>query len=176
MEAQNNIELVLTVISAFGALVAAIAAWKAAVATRRVAEAQLGARFLESYQSTEMLEALHTLISVPKEHGPDFAQKWVRVKEVEPWAKKVDLARRYVVSYFLNLARLRREKLVTNRVVRAAGLMAGIRVLYEVAEPLEAALNLNYAKESFNLLKRIIPPEEAQRLSNPPDLQQNAHC
>jgi hypothetical protein len=155
---------IITAVTAIFTGLAAAGAWQSVRTARRAAEAATCLRLFERYQSDRMLWALRTLrTSKPQDVDvTQWAAQWVtEMHKKEPtrasWAKDVDLARREISGYFLGLAQIYEGGLVTRSLVRTAGYLDGINLLYDVCEPLERALNpADYSECLFRRLQGVV--------------------
>lgn len=162
----QTIVVVLTFVSAFGALGAAIGAWLSARSTRSATEAQLLFQLLREYAKPDMLRALRTLRNWKAEQGDE--EKWRKALEnADPKAQEVDLARRCVSHYFLDALKLYESDYVIKRFLRVVGSKDGINILYDIVEPLEYALNPAYDKSKFDKLRQICGRAGTSRLIRP---------
>ena len=164
----ETIAIVLAMISALGALGAAIGAWLSARATRSAAEAQLFSRFMEEYGTPQMLTALRTLRNWKAKQGDEFEEKYRKaLGEADPNVHKVEQARRLVKFYFLKALRLYEAGFVTQRFLKEVAAVDGVNILYDIVEPLEYALNPAYNKSKFERLRKICGRAGTGRLIRP---------
>lgn len=158
----------LTAVTALGAVVAAIGAWKSARATQKAAEGQLISAFLNEYGTPEMLRYLRQLRNWESKHGHEFEEKWRKALEAaDNEALEVDQARRYVKSYFLKALRLYESRYVTKRFLKQVASVDGINIMYDIVEPLEYSLNPVYEKERFDKLRNLCSRSGTKRLIRP---------
>jgi len=145
--------LIVAAVSSIGAVISAIGAWKASRGTQRAAEGQLFAIQMRDYASKEMRDHLRILFDWRRKDGAriegdqlkDKARDWVRslfnaaggpsVDEAE----KIDLARRHITSYFMNLLCLEKAGYISEYFVRKICESVSAGVL-DVVGPLEEAL------------------------------------
>lgn len=164
----QDIALLLTAVSAFGAVGAAIGAHLSARATRNAAEGQLVSAFLNEYASPEMLRYLRILRIWESKQGDKFEEKWRKALEsADDKALEVDQARRYVKSYFLKALRLYESSYVTEAFLKQIASVDGINIMYDIVEPLERALNPAYDKERFEKLRKLCGRSRTTRLLRP---------
>ena len=160
----ENISFYMIILSAIGTTLAAVAAWRAASVTQKVAEAGLGYRLQDKYDKREMRDDLRLLEEFHREQGDSFTRKWTDGLEAnEDWADKIDLARRRVKGYFLNTAQLYKKHLISKDLLLLITDQAGLNMLYTVVEPLERALSPEYEKEYFEVLRQICPEPRSVR-------------
>jgi hypothetical protein len=152
----EQVNLILTAVSALGALGATIAAWRSARATSRVAEAQLFAAQYAEYGTPEMLRSLRMLRLWQSEMGDEFELKWKKALEAgDARAHDIDNARRQVKFYFMKAFRLYEAGYVSRRFLREFASVDGLNILYDIVEPLECALNPRYDASRFQMLRTL---------------------
>ena len=119
-----NVTIWLSLVGLIFTAITAAGAWRAATMTRRASEGQIVLSTLREYDSPEMLRSLRELREWYETHQEtSFASEWLReLDKNHPTAKRVDLARRKVSSYFLNTFALYRSGLAE------AGAVTGGRV------------------------------------------------
>lgn len=145
--------IVLPAAAALFTACAAAAAWKSAVATKKSAEGQLVARFLEEYASSEMLESLRVLGNLA---GANF--QTVEIDDT------LDGHRRRLQHYFRRAFKLYKGKLLSIKSLRTVLDVAGYILLFKVAEPLARRAPLTGADEEIvgwiAELRILVPPED----------------
>lgn len=152
----NTTALILTVLSAIGAVGAALAAWRSAHQTRLASEGQLFSTIYAEYGLPEMLIALRLLRNWKAERGDEFEIKWKKALDAgDESAHEVDRARRHVKSYFMRALRLHEAGYVSKRFLREVCAVDGINILYDIVERLEYALNPAYDRSTFESLRKI---------------------
>lgn len=155
MESQtiNLISAGATVVAAVAATIAAWGARAAARETKRAVEAQLLATFLDQYSEPRMHTALDNLRSWVTRH-PDASQWSLSdVLEDEEYIE-VDRSRRIVRSYFDRVVRLRRQRYITKSFVEEIVRDQGIKILFEIIEPLEQATGKDFDSSTYDALRR----------------------
>ena len=159
---------ILTAISALGALGAAVGAWLSAYATQRATEAQLLSTLMRAYASEDMLHALRVLRNWRSNQGDEFAEKWRKALENDSSeAQEVDRARRIVSSHFITALHLYKSGYVKKRFLETICDVDGINVLYDIAEPLEYAMNPGYNREGFKTLRTLCGRAGMEHLIRP---------
>lgn len=172
---QNEVALILTALSAVGALGAAVAAWLSARATTRAAEAQLFSNHYAIYGTPEMLRSLRILRLWKSENGDEFEVKWKKALDAgEVKAHEVDQARRQVKFYFFRALRLREAGYVSERFLQELAAVDGVNILYDIVEPLEYALNASYDRSGFEKLRHLCGRARTGRLIAPVPIQPGA--
>ncbi len=163
-----QITLILTGLSALGALGAAIAAWLSARATSRAAEGQLFSVHYAEYGTPEMLRSLRVLRLWRSEQGDEFELKWKRALDAgKPQAHDVDLARRQVKFYFMKVLSLYEAGYVSPRFLKELAAVDGVNILYDIVEPLEYAFNPRFDASQFESLRKLIGRAGTGRLIAP---------
>jgi len=164
----DQLTLLLTAISALGALGAAVAAWFSARATTRAAEGQLFSAHYAAYGTPEMLRSLRVLRLWKFDQGDEFEVKWKKALDSgEERAREVDEARRQVRIYFFQALRLYEGGYVSRRFLREIAAVDGINILYDIVEPLEYALNASYDRSRFAKLRNLCGRARTGRLIAP---------
>jgi len=149
---------IATVATAIFAAVAAVGAVCAARATRTAAEAQILLDLLKDYATQDMSDALRTLRGWYAKDRKGFAARWkADLTDRIPVAIAVDHARRRVTSYFLNVDRLHRAKLISRDTWRAAVDKDGLAVLLVVGQELERRLNPKVDLSFVERLRKLCP-------------------
>jgi hypothetical protein len=152
----KTVALILTALSAIGAVGAALAAWRSAHQTRLASEGQLFSTLYAEYGLPEMLLALRLLRNWKAEKGDEFENKWKKALDAgDKAAHEVDRARRHVKSYFMRALRLHEAGYVSERFLQEACAVDGINILYDIVERLEYALNPAYDRSKFESLRKI---------------------
>lgn len=164
----QEISLVLTALSAIGALGAAIAAWLSARATKRAAEGHLFSTHYAEYGTPEMLRSLRVLRLWKSDNGDEFELNWKKALDAgEERAHDVDRARRQVKFYFLRALRLYQAGYVSRRFLKELAAVDGLNILYDIVEPLEYALNPRFDASKFELLSKLCGRPGTGRLIAP---------
>jgi hypothetical protein len=161
--------LILTCVTAVGALFAALGAWWSAAATKWAARGQLFASLLRDYSSPDMGESLVLLGDLRDRKNKDadsfntYVRDWLKLRK-DPIAAivrdlhgesghpkvyiqnvqrahKVDEARRQVTHYFMGALDLyQNKKCIDKKFLEIVCRQDGFNLLYAVAEHLEKAL------------------------------------
>ena len=164
----NQVTILLTAVSALGALGAALASWWSAKETRRAAEGQLLSSLYDDYGNPEMLQSLRILRSWKASTGSEFEIAWKkRLDGGDQEAHEVDRARRQVKFYFLRALRLYESGYVSKRFLQEVCAVDGINILYDIVEPLEFALNPAFDKSKFDTLQKLCGRAGTGRLIPP---------
>lgn len=161
-------EIVIQIVANVIALVAAVAAWRAARAsflsaaeTRRGSQAQLVSSLLDSYASAETLASMICLRKWFSQHGRRAADEFRRLRQDDYAAiAEVDHARRRVSHFFQKLYVLHNSGYLDERAVRTIATKDTVAFFRGLIEPLEAAIGVDYDRSSFNFLGALynIPP------------------
>jgi len=103
-----------------------------------------------------MSDDLRNLRSWKELHGTDFAQKWKeKFIERDNDAIVVDAARRRVKNFFQAIGEIYEDGLISKSMAMRLLEFQGIDILYEIVEPLEEALNRDYNRSKFDLLRSL---------------------
>jgi len=165
----TGIIVFLALRAASGTLRSAEAAEKAVKAQLQAVEAQLLLIFFTDYSSPDMSEALRLLKHWKEEEGDGFAKKWLKKfneeKEKDGEAHKVDRARRKVAHYFWNALRLHESGYVGKDFFCTVASADGIRIFYDIVEPLECVFTPGYDESRSKRIKEICgaPPPISSR-------------
>lgn len=149
---RGNVEITIALIAAIGACVSGIGAWRSASRTRLAAEGRLFFEQMQDYASKEMRDDLRRLYSWDREEvGQDKeqrdakAEQWINNFEEKKYtcvrerADELDLARRHITHYFLNLLLLRKAGYVGRFFLREFCRSVGTEIL-DINFALEKAL------------------------------------
>jgi hypothetical protein len=89
-----------------------------------------------------MANAIKQLVDWYYEHPKDFVQSWLDgLKTKDQRVRSVDASRRMVSTYFVDVARLRREKFISKQFARMIAGQQGLNVYYEIIVPMNLAQN-----------------------------------
>ncbi len=161
-------EKVMLVLSAIGALGAALASAYSARQTRLAAEGQLFSNLYAEYCRQDMLDALRLLRDWKSSNPGEFEHIWKKkLDSSDAAAYEVDKARRYVKGYFMRAVRIYQAGYASKRFVREVCSVDGINILYDIVEPIEYALNPDYDKSKFELIREICGRAGTGRLIAP---------
>ena len=175
--------LSVTAIGAAGAAVAAGAAWRSSKAakqaveeTRRASQAQIISSLLDAYGSEEMRIAMDELRAWKCQYGDKFADEFRRHRmEDDNKFSSLNQGRRRVSHYFQKIHTLRSSGLIDDSYVRKVATKEQVEFYREILEPLEAALNPNYDRSSFDSLGALYDiPQQPFPMANP-DLDREKH-
>jgi hypothetical protein len=131
-----------------------------------------------------MAPKLRTLRDWGEQYGSDFVKEFEKAifDRTSPNfsdACEVDIARRYVMSFYLSALQLRNNRYVKTKFINNAPEYDGIYVLYDYVQPLESVLNPDYDENKFEKLKKIHPdkrtPEDRAKVRQIPMLKQDSH-
>lgn len=139
------------------ALATAIAAWRAATASRTTAEATLKAwhgqlltDLLDDYAAEDMLVAMDTLRAWRMDKGKEFAREFKRQRDARSEAvNPVNQSRRRVAHYLYKVYRLSTAQLLDDGGLRAAMPGSTAEFCCEIVEPLEAGVRPNYDPAAY---------------------------
>jgi len=149
---------ILTMLSALGAVVAAMGAFLSSRATRKAAEAELFSNFMEDYGGPEMRAAMDALTDWRAKHKSAWKADFkAGLAADEPDALAVNNGRRLLKYYFLKALRLHDAGYVTKWFLRQVCNVDGINILYDTVEPLDLIANPNERQSQIHLLQKICP-------------------
>jgi hypothetical protein len=143
-------------IAACSAAMSAFLNWRSTRISTRIAQTQLYLKFRDQYSDKVMNDDLRNLRSWKELHGNKFSAKWKeKFIERDSDAIVVDAARRRVKNFFQAIAEIYQDGLISKSLAIRLLEFQGIDILYEIVEPLEEALNRDYNKSKFDLLKAL---------------------
>jgi hypothetical protein len=152
----SNAVLLVMIISAIAAACSAFFSWRSSRVAAKALQATLYLKLQEQYASQRMLDDLHNLRTWRDKHGQAFVSRWAeRHRNNDEEAKALNESRRRVVHFFCAIADLYSSGLLPRHLRRLLTDFQGIDLLYDVAEPLEMALNPDYDKSCFDTLRRL---------------------
>jgi len=148
----------LTLLSAVGAVIAAMGAFLSSRATRKAAEAELFSNFMEDYGGAEMREAMDALTDWRSKHKSAWKADFKAALAADDAdALAVNNARRLLKYYFLKALRLHDAGYVTKWFLRQVCNVDGINILYDTVEPLDLIANPNERQSQLHRLQQICP-------------------
>jgi hypothetical protein len=154
----------LTFVSAAGSAIAAWAAWRAVVETRKNTQANIVNELLTEYASSEMLEDIHQLIIWKKSSPKDFAEKFRAIRQTaeDTWKddfKNVEKARRHLTHFFNKVGTLLQLELIADNVGRKIITPWQLELYEKYCYPLDAAaaqdVEERFRRDNFDFLTRI---------------------
>jgi hypothetical protein len=142
------------------------AAADAALATQHAAEGALVLNFLQQYATAEMLEDLRVLRAWRQDFPDNWVDRWSNQLPIHGQqgkrARRVDLARRRVTSYFYSADELHRLKLISTDRCRAIVDKTGLSVFFNINIPLEQALRPNVDLSFVSRLRALAGERELE--------------
>ena len=91
------------------------------------------------------------------DHPKDFVEAWLAdLSKGEEHAKQLDTYRRTVSMFFLDIASLYRDKIISRRFARFVANQAGLNVFYEVVVPMNMAQRPLRTRQAVKVLKRLL--------------------
>lgn len=134
-----DIGTAIALITALGAIVAAMAAYAQASAVGESNRASFLIQYADRYSTQEMANALRLLSGWHWHHRHDASrfERWALAKRNhDPDALELNKARRLVTRYYFDIATLYRLGLVKRGFARELMANNGLNVFYQVCEPL----------------------------------------
>ena len=136
-DALQIFSIFFTLLAAIAASFSAHAARKSAHASHEANRAKLFMDFSNRYNSEEMLSSLVLLTDYYKRNRSDFLKRWAADRENrDPEVKELDAALRNVGRYYLDIARLYDQNLVSEKMAHAMCAQRGINVFYKIWLPM----------------------------------------
>jgi hypothetical protein len=141
-------------LTALGAVIAAIASWRAAAAMREAAVGQLLNDLIKEYKTDEFRDALRRLRV--KASSPDqFAEEWCKAwKQGDKEAIANEDARYTINAYFSRVASLKRAGFLSQEALRVILKQRGIAIWYRVVEPMTKKIDPDIADSPFEELRK----------------------
>ena len=155
----DKISLVLTAVTAAGAFIAAIGAWKSAKETKKTSLGQILMQIMDAYSSDEMLEGIRSL-SLYKERwerdGKDFAKIFAeqRIRHYH-MVEETDKHRRKYSYHFHKISRLLDFGIVDENFVKNLLTYEDVEPLFQIIEPMLKAMNPNYDRRTFETFRNL---------------------
>lgn len=152
---------VIALLTAIGGLVTAITSLFSVRNSRVMIEAQLWPDFNRRYKTDEMSQAIKALTNWHYDHPADFVELWLeQLRQGDLGAKQLDSHRRTLSMFFLDIAALYKDRIISRRFARFVANQAGLNVFYEVVVPMNMAQRPARTKEAVRTLKRLIKQVE----------------
>jgi len=152
---------VVALLTAAGGLITAIASLVSVRNNRVMIEASLWPDFNRRYKTDEMSQAIKALTNWYYDHPADFVDFWLeklRVGDTE--ARQLDLHRRTLSMFFVDIASLYRDRIISKRFARFVANQAGLNVFYEVVVPMNMAQRPARTREAVRHLKKLLKQVE----------------
>jgi hypothetical protein len=160
---------VISAIGAVGSVAAAAAAWAAALATKRAAQGQLLARFLDQYGTEDMKGHLRTLRAIGDTATQGFAKAWlVALQARDTEAKVADAARRSLTTFYSTAEQLQKARALDGARFKVLANLPGAELLLRVVEPMEAQLDPGYDRSAFDAVRTARSVRPTRLRSIPP--------
>lgn len=156
MRSAIELSVFISLASAIAACFSAYFSFRSSRVASRISQANLYLKFHDQYSGDQMVDDLRNLRAWRDKHGENFAEVWAdgfAKGDVE--AVAVDKSRRRVKYAYFGLADLVTNGFISKRLAKVALQAQGIDLLYEVAEPLDQALNPAYRKAKYDALWRL---------------------
>jgi hypothetical protein len=154
----NDLAPFFAAVSAIGAFAAAAAAaWqvRAAILTN---QAQWYLEFSNRYNAKEINEAILALIEWQKSVGPDFAEVFkARFLARAADALQVNIHRRNLNRYFLDVAKAHGTGLLSARLAGLAADHPGANIWVQICEPMTSAMYGVPKSKHLRTLQKIVP-------------------
>ncbi|ESQ76963.1 hypothetical protein AEYBE204_18990 [Asticcacaulis sp. YBE204] len=149
-------------VNVFASVFAAISAFfLGLIALRRqnnTTEADFYLQFTARYNTLRMHEALLVLYRLKMSKPDDFAHHFIQeFRQGTPEGLRLDQARRLVNRYFVNIAEMRRNRLINQKLARMLCNFQGLNIFYKIVVPMNQAKYGNQQEHSeiYQLLRRI---------------------
>lgn len=145
---------------------ATIAAWVAALQTRKAALGHMLIELSKQYGSNEMLKSMKVLRKWKKEENigsrKNFEVKFVAALSLnEPAAMETDIARRTYFTFFDTLRILHNRKILDRDDIEEQIGNYSVQMLFEIIEPMEFYLAIreerDYGHKTFDLFRKWNP-------------------
>ncbi|MBK8545087.1 MAG: hypothetical protein IPL62_17030 [Caulobacteraceae bacterium] len=121
----------VTFLTALAALISALVSLATAKNQSIMVEASLWPDFSRRYKNDDMSEALQALVKWYHARPTDFVEEWDRLlKQDDAHAKLLDRHRRIVTLYFMDIANLYKDGMISKRFGRFVANQAGLNVFY----------------------------------------------
>jgi len=141
------------------ALAAAITSFTSLIGVRNnriLIEATLWPDFNRRYKNEEMGQALRELAYWYFDHPSDFVDLWLdELKRGEARAKQLDAHRRLVSMFFIDIASLYRDEIISQRFAKFLANQAGLNIFYSVVVPMNMAHRPERTKEAVRYLRKL---------------------
>lgn len=154
----------ISLIGSWGAVGAALAAWRSVKVTQKTASAQVLMQISDAYGSQEMLSGMINLRKWQQQHGSDFAKKFGEMRRADySKIEQIDRDRRKYSHHFHKIKLLLNCRFVNKSFVKKVVSPGQVDFLLEVIEPLEEALNPNYDHSTFDTFRRMYHKNDNSR-------------
>lgn len=151
----------VTFITAVVGLVTAITSLVGVRNNRVMIEASLWPDFNRRYKTDEMSLAVKSLTNWYFDHPTDFVALWLdQLGDGSAEAKQLDLHRRTVSMFFVDIASLYRDRIISKRFAKFIANQAGLNVFYQVVVPMNMAQRPARTKEAVKYLKKLLKQVE----------------
>lgn len=152
---------VVALLTAGGGLITAIASLISVRNNRVMIEASLWPDFNRRYKTDEMSQAIKTLTNWYYDHPADFVDLWLeKLRLGDEEARHLDRHRRTLSMFFVDIASLYRDRIISRRFARFVANQAGLNVFYEVVVPMNMAQRPARTIEAVRQLKKLLKQVE----------------
>ncbi len=152
---------VVALLTAVGGLVTAVTSLISVRNNRVMIEASLWPDFNRRYKTDEMSQAIKALTNWYYDHPADFVDLWLeKLRTGDAEARQLDLHRRTLSMFFIDIASLYRDRIISKRFARFVANQAGLNVFYEVVVPMNMAQRPARTIEAVRQLKKLLKQVE----------------
>ena len=155
----NNVSTIFTSITVLSAVVAVFLSYRQIQKSQNAIESSVFLSFSDRYNSEEMAKSLRRLRDFYRKNQTDayFATKWNRnYIEKEPDAIELNLHRRKVTRYFMDVGRLYSSRLISKNLAKLILTTESSEIFLNICEPMNDARHSNRPKIVSNLVRAIL--------------------
>ncbi len=152
---------VVALLTAIGGLVTAMTSLVSVRNNRVMIEAQLWPDFNRRYKTDDMSQAIKALTNWYYDHPADFVELWLeKLRQGDAEGKQLDLHRRTLSMFFIDIASLYKDRIISKRFARFVANQAGLNVFYEVVVPMNMSQRPARTREAVRYLKKLLKQVE----------------
>ncbi len=153
---EQNLTTLVPLVAGVASLIATIAAWRAASATRSAVRTQIILEFFKRDAQKEFGEAINILWDFKNQSDDDIAISFDKLKASPNEWLKVDNARRVVHKFWLQLMHVKHAGLLKNEDFITVVFKHQLRTILEILEPLEKTKpGFGFSKPAFDEYRKI---------------------